>query len=272
MPCCPILYCILLSDTNTYALLSAHPLLLILIFFYFIFFILFFSFLFLFFSSFNSTRDWSRKPKNYKKNNASMPAKLEKTEENMSHTDTVSDGISVLPSKVCLSKKTYFVFCITYDGEGLLCSAFLDISFCQVLFLILMTDLLFLFISYFFPPSYFISLPSPSSILPPSYPYTLSIPRPPLPSLLIHILHSTHLFLPPSLLLPPPSSPSLLPSLPSFLPPFLFLSPQCLSSRTSRINQCPCLLALWGGREGPVLCLNWLRRRHRWMMTEQVRW
>jgi hypothetical protein len=53
----------------------------------------FFSFLL---STFNSTRDWSRKPKNYKKNNASMPAKVEVTEEILNGRD----GISVLPAKV----------------------------------------------------------------------------------------------------------------------------------------------------------------------------
>ena len=48
-------------------------------------------------SSYNSSRDWSRKPKTYKKNNASMPAKVEVVEGVSTGTDS---GISVLPSKV----------------------------------------------------------------------------------------------------------------------------------------------------------------------------
>ena len=47
-------------------------------------------------SSYNSSRDWSRKPKTYKKNNASMPVKLEIQEGDL----PVENSISVLPSKV----------------------------------------------------------------------------------------------------------------------------------------------------------------------------
>lgn len=43
------------------------------------------------FSAFNSTRDWSRKPKNYKKNNASMPVKAEKTENEKNENDNVEE-------------------------------------------------------------------------------------------------------------------------------------------------------------------------------------
>ena len=59
-------------------------------------------------SSYNSSRDWSRKPKTYKKNNASMPAKVEVVEGVSTGTDS---GISVLPSKV---RYFYFIFILFF--------------------------------------------------------------------------------------------------------------------------------------------------------------
>ena len=50
-------------------------------------------------SSYNSSRDWSRKPKTYRKNNASMPMKTEIPEGEV----VVDNSISVLPSKVSTS-------------------------------------------------------------------------------------------------------------------------------------------------------------------------
>jgi hypothetical protein len=59
-------------------------------------------------SAFNSTRDWSRKPKNYKKNNASMPVKTEVSEEDSANR--AMDSISVLPLKVACG-----VLCVVVD-------------------------------------------------------------------------------------------------------------------------------------------------------------
>ena len=56
-------------------------------------------------SSYNSTRDWSRKPKTYRKNNASMPIKTEILEGDIS----ADNSVSVLPSKVSTEMKDTYL-------------------------------------------------------------------------------------------------------------------------------------------------------------------
>ena len=63
-------------------------------------------------SSYNSTREWSRKPKTYRKNNASMPIKTEIPEGDVS----ADNSVSVLPSKVSTKMKAsqYVLTCLIF--------------------------------------------------------------------------------------------------------------------------------------------------------------